>query len=89
MITNYFLKGGTWNLYVDKVDSYAIVNVGFSHNDNDEDETQFDISYPNICELNTLFNNFVAESKFKIVKILYVNVVKSAHTRYGLEEADE
>lgn len=47
MITNYFVKGGTWNLYVDKVDSYATVNVGFSHND-DEDETQFDISYPNI-----------------------------------------
>ena len=33
MITNYFVKGGTWNLYVDKVDSYATVNVGFSHND--------------------------------------------------------
>ena len=86
MITNYFVKGGTWNLYVDKVDSYATVNVGFSHNDNDEDETQFDISYPNIGELNTLFNNFV---NFENVKILYVNVIKTAHTIYGLEEADE
>ena len=79
MITNYFVKGGTWNLYVDKVDSYATVNVGFSHNDNDEDETQFDISYPNIGELNTLFNNFVAENNFENVKILYVNVIKTAH----------
>lgn len=90
MITNYFLNGGTWSLYVDKVDSYATVNVGFSHNDNDdEDETQFDISYPNIGELNTLFNNFVAENNFENVKILYVNVIKTAHTIYGLEEADE
>ena len=38
MITNYFLKGGTWNLYIDKVDSYATVNVGFSHNDNDDED---------------------------------------------------
>lgn len=87
MITKYFMKGGSWQYdHVNAtLSNYTTVNVGFSHEDCESDETSFDIEKYNVGELNDLFDTFVEENEFKDVVVTYVSIVKTAATLEGLE----
>lgn len=79
-IVSFFSGGGNFEYdHCDwKKSGMWTVNVGFSHSENEEDETQFDIKANGIEELNELFNNFEKENNFKNIKIAYIVVVKTA-----------
>ncbi len=88
MVKEYFMKGGNWAFNHGNVtlSNYVTVNVGFSHDGNANDETQFDIERYNVGELNKLFNDFVQENTFRNVEVTYVDIVKTASTIEELEE---
>lgn len=60
------------------------VDVDFSHEENECDETQFDIRAYDVPELDELFNDFVKENDFKNINISSVTVIKCAPTHDGL-----
>lgn len=88
MVKKYFRRGGTWQYSHnnDTLSNYTTVNVGFSRDGNEEDETQFDIEKYNVGELNKLFDEFVEENNFSNVKVLCVEIVKTARTIEELED---
>ena len=88
MVKKYFRRGGTWQYSHNNatLSNYTTVNVGFSRDGNEEDETQFDIEKYNVGELNELFDEFVEENNFSNVKVLYIAIVKTARTIEELED---
>lgn len=88
MVKKYFRRGGTWQYSHNNatLSNYTTVNVGFLRDGNEEDETQFDIEKYNVGELNELFDEFVKENNFSNVKVLYVEIVKTARTIEELED---
>lgn len=88
MVKKYFRRGGTWQYSHNNatLSNYTTVNVGFSRDGNEEDETQFDIEKYNVGELNKLFDEFVEENNFSNVKVLCVEIVKTARTIEELED---
>lgn len=88
MVKKYFRHGGTWQYGHNNatLSNYTTINVGFLRDGNEEDETQFNIEKYNVGELNELFDEFVKENNFSNVKVLYVEIVKTARTIEELED---
>lgn len=85
-IKSFFDKGGDFEFEhcYPAGARWFTVNVAFSHEENECDETEFDIYAYNVTELDSLFRDFVKENDFKDVDILAVVVVKCAPTHDGL-----
>lgn len=65
------------------------VQIAFSHEENENDETEFCIEAWNSEELADLFETFCKENNFKKVTILSISVVRLASTMEELIEMEE
>lgn len=85
-IKEYFSKGGRFQFSHCNPSGarWFTVDVDFSHEECEYDETQFDIRAYDMLELDELFEGFVKENNFKNVQITSVTVVKCAPTEDGL-----
>lgn len=85
-VKEYFANGGLFQF--EHCNPYSThwfsVDVDFSHDECENDETQFDIRAYDMLELNELFEGFIKENNFKNVQITSITVVKWAPTEDGL-----
>ena len=72
------LDSSFWKYDCDYVRNTLVmtVQVGFSHTENDEDETEFDVYAWDTQDLWDLFCDFCKENGFEDVAVRYVIVVK-------------
>ena len=85
-VKEYFANGGLFQFEHCNPSGchWFTVDVDFSHEECECDETQFDIRAYDMLELDELFEGFVKENNFKNVQITSVTVVKCAPTEDGL-----
>lgn len=65
------VSGITFGKEIDRM----TVDIGFSHTENDNDETEFDIPPYGWDELADLFRDFIVENHYEHVEVTYIRVV--------------
>ena len=85
------IKSTPWEWVCDMTDSFRAmtVQIGFSHRENETDETEFCIDTFNDQELAELFDAFCKENDFEDVKVNYISVVRVAASMDELIEEEE
>ena len=85
------IKNTPWVLECDMTDPFRAmtVQIGFSHKENEMDETEFCIDTFNVQELAELFDVFCKENNFKDVKVNSVSIVRVAASMDELIEMEE
>lgn len=85
------IKSTPWFLECDMTNPFQAmtVQIGFSHKENETDETEFCIDTFNPQELAELFDVFCKENNFKEVKVNSVSIVRVAATMDELVEMEE
>lgn len=85
------IKSTPWVLECDMTDPFRAmtVQIGFSHRENETDETEFCIDTFNDQELAELFDAFCKENDFEDVKVNSISIVRVAVSMDELIEIEE
>ena len=85
------IKSTPWILECDITVRYRVmtVQIGFSHDEEPEDETEFCIEAWNMEELAALFDEFCKENQFRNVKVNGICIVRVADSMEELAWMEE